>query len=518
MRPFWLMSFVAAAWMLIGGVARAAEPVFGRWMGVLVNERLDREQLVKLDFVTVRRVASEFQLMAMMSVYFGDFESGEYVTYHFDSVRYDVVTGTLVFDQMDQDVTFVVRRFNGGEMEADVRSATIGDIGHVSLRRSESAVATRELLRPLWGEYRGLCGGISTRLQVQTYRSVEDTSRLGNPFGAYEVQAQYAEDRPEGCMGHGSSCVKWLFPAGSYNFHQGDLKLVGTTRTLSCRVMDDTIRCGDCDLRRHTPALAKSGEFTYPSKTADWTGVAPAESSASSLQGTYTGWVHHEYLDVYQPARISLVTYQDGGRGTLRVSAVGALGFGSMESSETIAYRFKETSIDVLTSQVVLENIEADVDAVVKVESMRNGELRGAWNSILFGRVGTFVLAKNGVKASPSWRVMESVSASYKGPRWAMSLMVVRESAPLATQNPFYPLNLRGSVRLIDITGNFDIQGGTYDFYTGRFALRFDERTPWVGTRVSRDRIALKLSASGPSSPLGSNAFEIFQLTSRSSR
>jgi hypothetical protein len=233
------------------------------------------------------------------------------------------------------------------------------------------------------------------------------------------------------------------------------------------------------------------------------------------IQGDYVGWVHHEYLDQYQPARLSLVTYQgaSGERNSvLKVSAVGMLGFGSLSGGETISYRFKEASLGILSTQTLLENLENDVDAIVKIDSIKNGEIRGTWHSLLFGRVGTFLLSKRGVALPEGARPIEAVSGFYRGPRWVMNLSVVRESSPWNTQNPFFPLNLRGVVRLPEVTPNLAIESGTYDFYTGRISMRFSSLMSWSGNRMFSGKMLIKRVTPGSARPLVSMEPEVFEL------
>jgi MFS family permease len=78
------------------GVADSiAAPVFGRYLGVLKHDRLNREQLVKLDFFLSKSTASNVNLKAILSLQFGGFETGEYVSYHFDDVQFQLITGAL---------------------------------------------------------------------------------------------------------------------------------------------------------------------------------------------------------------------------------------------------------------------------------------------------------------------------------------------------------------------------------------------------------------------------------------
>src|SRR5207248_525111 len=113
-QRFWVSSLFLFAALSFGAPIRAlAEPpppsqvtaLFGRYTGTLRNDKLQKEQLARLEFVTAEEGGFLTQLMAVLTLHFGDFTTGEYVTYHFDNVRFNAVTQQLVFDQPDQPIT-----------------------------------------------------------------------------------------------------------------------------------------------------------------------------------------------------------------------------------------------------------------------------------------------------------------------------------------------------------------------------------------------------------------------------
>ncbi len=499
-------------------------PSFGRFSGTLQHAALGQQQLAKLDFVVSRQDSRELRLVGILSVYFGDFSSTEYVTYHFDDVRYDLLNGTLIFDQPDQDVTLVVRSFNGSRIEGELRSAVAGDIGRLTLNQGEAAHSTLPLIQPVWGEYRGICRGISTRLQIQTTRSSEGASGGGSPFGTYDITAQRAEDDPSGCLGTTTSCVWNVYDSGSYDFHAGRLSLYGQANDLDCSVATDGLTCNDCELRRWSREAVTATDHGTPRQVASWPrapepgrdGTA-VETPVEGIQGEYVGYVHHERLDVFQPASVNIVTFQDSdpGSGTrqLRMSAVGTLYFGPYRSAESIAYRFDEQTYNLLSPQVVFQRVGSDVDAIVQVTSLANGEIKGVWYSLLFGRVGEFIMRKSGAPELPSGaKVFEPVAARYDGPDWVLGLRVARESASDGSANPFSPLNFKGYMRMPQITPNLPIAGGSYDFYTGKMTIKLENGSIFSGSRPSRQRLLLKRPTPGAGRPLLPHAPQTYNL------
>lgn len=129
---------------------------FGRYTGVLSHSKLAQEQLAKLDFVVEKQSAAEFKLIGILSVYFGGFDSTEYVTYHFNEVTYNVLTGGLVFDQPDQGISVVVTEFSSGVLKGRLRSNTLGDVGELLLSTKLNVQPTKPLVQMVWESIREL--------------------------------------------------------------------------------------------------------------------------------------------------------------------------------------------------------------------------------------------------------------------------------------------------------------------------------------------------------------------------
>ena len=250
-----ILNVVGAVFLLsLSSSAFAQASQFGRFVGVMEHSKVAKDQYAKMDFIVSREQGNTLHLMAVLSLYFGDFDSKEYVSYHFDRVRYNLLTGALVFDQPDQDVTLVTTTFSGGNLVANIRSTVAGDVGQLTLVKNGTASPSREIIGPLWGEYKGTCNNESKTLQLQTFRSMADTVRIGNPFGSYEVRGQVAAYSQALCPNAaGRPCIKNNIYAGSYNFYQDQLTLFGQQERLTCTTTDvDTITCGSCVFsRRH---------------------------------------------------------------------------------------------------------------------------------------------------------------------------------------------------------------------------------------------------------------------------
>ena len=498
-----------------------AQSQFGRYLGVLKHSQIEQDQLAKLDFIVSRQNSSEFKLVAVLSLYFGDYESREYVTYHFDSVTYNIVTGSMVFDRPDQEITLIADKFSGGRFEARLRSVAAGDVGVLSMSQDLSAVPTRPLVQPLWGEYRGLCDGVNSVLQVQTQRSTTDSSRMGDPFGTYETSAQLAEVNSDGCLGDSTLCVASVYDTGSYNFFNGNLNLQGRARELSCKVTAAGLACDNCSLLRSSNEAASLGAKVYPLQKGGFDAVPTAGGAepavlgtSTQLSGTYYGYVFHERLGVYQPVSLNIATYQGiGAAGTpaLFVSAVSSMYFGDFASQEYVTHRFNEKEFPLLSPQIVLERIDADVDPVIQLTQLGNGKATGIWYSILFGRVGTFELTNGSLPPPPTGAtIMSKISGQYEGGGWELDLRVTRESSPINTVNPFYPLNFKGGFRFLEVTPSIRIVAGAFDFYTGKLNMRLESNSIFSGFRGDNKTLSLKRPTPGVIRPLTPHQFQPF--------
>ena len=503
----------------------AATPVFGRYVGVLEHDSLGREQLAKLDFVLSRASGDEMDLKAVLTLHFGDFGSAEYVSYHYDRVRFNLLTGALVFDDENQALSLFVKTFSGGILEGEVTSIWSGaSIGKLRLASESIAQPTRPLIESLWGEYSGSCGDERAKLQIYTFRSTEDLAHQAQPFAGYNVVANLSTLCQDGI------CINFGFTRGSYNFfaRKEQLSLVGKNRTYQCSVLGNRLEClthdtfqpGEADLRRcNFEKTSTSG--TAPRQLGPTVQKPFFEERESDLTkpgvlqpGEYAGFVFHEGLGVYQRADLKLNVFQ--AEDSAKISAHARLYFGDFDSSELIPYRFAEKAYPhplIGASGLVLSRIDANMDAIIQITKVEGDVLRGIWYSAIYGRVGPFELKKGGALPLPPeartmlplsglYRGSKNLFPSYKDGQWLIKLAIVPGiKPPTASENPFFPNFLRGSMILTPVTGNLTINDGSYDFYTGRFGFSKtsveasksggDSEHFWIGRQASREELDL---------------------------
>lgn len=216
-------------------VFAADEGFFGTYTGVLANERLNRQQLAKLELISFRDMGGDIALQGILTFQLGGFDSGEYVTYHFHDVLFNFMSGRLTFVQTDQDIYIREARIKDGVLTGEISSST-GKVGILKMGRGNPS-GVSNLIEPLNGKYQGRCGRVPSRLQLYTYRSTSDSSRLGNPFGAYEVKGQLAKADSVVCDGSGKRyCVQAKITSASYDYFNGNLVLNGSPYNYTCEV------------------------------------------------------------------------------------------------------------------------------------------------------------------------------------------------------------------------------------------------------------------------------------------
>lgn len=497
---------------ILGAAAQAAEePIFGRYVGVLRHEKTKRDQLARLDFIFARDPSGGIpHINATLTLYFGDFTSSEYVSYHYEVVRYSPLQGVLIFNTDEIPLTLVTTKFDGKDLVADVTGVWAGEIGTLRLKRNEAASPELPLLRPLFGEHEGECGGVKTKLQLLTYRSNRNITGPANPFSAYEVRGQLV-DRT--LYQNGSWAITDMIRAGSYDFFQDELTLTTRQGRIVCRTGEKGLACrgpkGSCQF---TWPASSTKTLLPPQAPAAFPMVSDPGNEPDVLRsGTYVGYIHHEFLDRYQLGRLTLKVFKAPNDAT-RVSATGEMVFGLNGSiPEAIPLKFEEVTYPTpLGPQqvLVLSNRKVDIDATVQVYSYRAGVIRGVWFSHIFGRVGTFEFRKRelGLPAlPPGAETFGKVSGEYRAGNQLLNVSVRQENTPLNTANPFAPNILEGSTAIEGLTYPRLITSGSYDFYTGRIALEGEanptipggiEGAPrptrvFVGQRDSREAITL---------------------------
>ncbi|MFM8268600.1 MAG: hypothetical protein ACKN9V_00275 [Pseudomonadota bacterium] len=511
------------------GFAQETTPfeIAGRYVGVLHNEILKRDQRVQLDILVSNegdddREIDRFEFMAFLKLQFGDWSSSEYMTYHFDNIKFNSQAKTLPLVHPDQEVSVILNFTGPGQFTGTFRSNYGGNIGEITLSKLGDVPQKYTFIEPVAGKYEGVCGdGSQHMLHVVTFRNTDDTTKIGNPFSSYRIHANWARKNDPLCIDSAEACVEGVFDRGTYNFFDNDLVLMGPRKTVKCQAIEGGIKCRDCEFKRvqndHTIAFKSEKEVVEA-----FPGRPPIKNTTpKDVGGIYRGYVYHEYLGTYQRAELNIQTFQEAGveksDEEISMSAVAQLFFGEFSQREAVSYRFATRVYPVHKSpfRFSFQRPQADLDAVIHVEEIGDGIVRGTWYSLLFGRVGQFEMRKEGeVQLPPTVTMMKSIAGFYRGPQWDINLIVELGQTPFNSDNPFHPLTFSGWTILRNLGFRVSILDGSYDFYTGKLGFILSDGSDIVGIRDQQGNVQLKKVNHMMATPLKSFDLDKYEFVS----
>lgn len=474
----------------------------GQYQGVFNNEKIRRSQYVSLDLIQDPLSCQDPQsdscrYMAILKLFLGEPGSDEYVSYHFEDLDFNESEKTLALFHPDQEISILLKKTGTAQLSGILRSSFGGDCGEVVLELpNEEKLLPLQYphLNALAGEYEGTCeNGQLTRLQIYTYRSTEDTSKIGNPFASFKLYSNWAYKDRSLCFEKSEFCIMGVFDKGTYNFFENDLMLMGPKRNVACKALTDGLICGQCQLLRTkampSPPISPSKKSKKPFSER----VSVRDSSSTDWGGVYRGYLYHEGLDLYQLAEVNLRDFNTGSQ--RKLSANAHLYFGEYEKKESISYRFETLELDVQSprKQFILSRPDADLDAVIEVTEIGEGIMRGIWYSLLFGRVGPFELhQEKPVQIPEKALMMKSLSGFYSGDLWDLNLVVELGQTPLNSDNPFHPLTFSGWAKIQELGFRVTVLDGSYDFYTGKLGLVLSHPSLFAGVRTPSGEIFLR--------------------------
>jgi len=511
--------FALVAIHFISVMAVAASPLelVGRYSGIIRHESIQRDQLVQLDILVSNQGDKDkesedtFSYMALLKLQFGDFSSPEYITYHYYDIKFHSDHNTLPLDHPDQKISVVLNYESPGKFTGRVRSNFSTGEGVLMVNKADPVQPLYPLMEPIGGEYEGLCGdGKMYRLQSFTFRSNYDTSKEGDPFASYRNLGNWGGKEDVLCHEGKEYCLLGIFDHGSYNYFDNQIFFSGPKKTMKCQTTVNGLRCMNCDLKRISGEMKKDGRLNpvAVSKVFPLTSLSVPKKGAD-LAGVYRGYLYHEFLDVYQRSELSIETFQEAGEtieeSELKLSAIARLVFGDFGSKEAVIYRFETRNYPIHSAPFIfnLERPEEDLDAVLQIEEIGDGVVRGTWYSLIFGRVGRFEMRRDGnVTLPPAARLMKPVTGFYKGKFWDLNLNVALGKAPVKSENPFFPLTFVGWTVIRDIGFRVTLVEGSYDFYTGKIGFDLSDGSALVGNREPEGTLNLQKTGHLISSPL----------------
>lgn len=153
-RIFWSV----CALLLLAGHAKAADDsVQGLYRAVLQHEGSPFYQVANITLRTVQG-AGQLKISANVRVFFGDFNSNEFLTYEFDEVPYNFITGQMSIKSEKNDVSLLgIFKPTQGTIEGEWYSTIIGKVGKFKAMKNTAPTTPTDgvAVKTLTGQYKG---------------------------------------------------------------------------------------------------------------------------------------------------------------------------------------------------------------------------------------------------------------------------------------------------------------------------------------------------------------------------
>lgn len=511
------LKFFVFVTFITGSYSSFALPTV-RYTGVLHHHSIKKDQYVTLDLVANPQSEVPSSWLGLLKFYFGDLRSREYISFHFDTAH--LHGDWLVFDQINQEVSVSFSKFSEEELKGFLRTSFTTDHPELVLRKDGNVPLKYPLIKPLWGEYEASCENSKRKIQLYTYRSTQETNRMGHPFSDYLIIGELGAENGINCIETGY-CIKNHFFSGAYNFYTENLDLFGRYESgnLRCEVTASGLKCGQCEYQKISEEDASVHPVTEGARSVLPSVPSTGIKSPRDLEGSYFGYVYHEILNEYQFADLDffLVPPKTEG-GPVGLSSLFRIYFGDLKSQEALTYRYDPVFLTENTDRFVLAKPSLteinEMDAVLEITGATEEAVSGVWYSLLFGRIGTFYLQRKSPPQLPRDSVVFGpLNGEYSFENLLMNVGIVAEKIPSNLENPFSPLNFVGRIFHTEaLWPAKDVQGGSYDFYTGRIALFLDQKDRYlIGNRESANTLELRfntLTYLGPLVPFEGNHFQ----------
>ncbi len=392
-------------------------------------------------------------LHATLKLTLGGFNTHEYITETFNTVRYDFENGILALNDPKNDIviTAEVKSINGNpNIEGDIFLRSSAVFGKLSLAyetdepegdRMERNLDASSFIPLLDGQYEGNCQGERAVLQLQTVRGLktvwqaeEEASSLSQYYG---ISGRLGLENSIMCgdLPKGMWCTYFTYGGGSYNAYQGKLQLKGPSATDECTVQGDTLKCQirrrdwnkDCTFKKTAPQIKDAKFYTrrfHLSPTTeqlkDLPLAKPPENSelSNAVRGIFAGYVHNEITNSYQYIQLNVIpfsfTENPHNPNQMMISSTATLHLGKDISSPFITQMFEPRSFYIRPGFTLNG---PNTDTFINISQWKKGFIRGDLYSHAFGRVGTVQLIKGTPPAAPEEaEIVRSFVGEFEGP------------------------------------------------------------------------------------------------------
>ena len=509
----------------------------GSWVGRIKFDGQENKFAVKLDTITYQ--PNDLDQSPVFQMHFriglGGLTSPEYFSQYYESVIYNFDTQYVTLDTPENDLVIMARveklgaltllnghvfsrstavsgtislKFLSDEPEDGPTDAPARDLGAPDNRNfdGDPDLDTALTAGTLSGQYEGLCGHELVAIQIETARGLgEKPDPLFPGLSAYTIMGRLGLNEPFVCAlnevtlpeGEKDWCTYRSYSSGTYNMANGLLTLDGPSTSQNCSLLDGNLICSvrlrpmsdtpitNCALKK-VPAPATgvfkpfSRQFSIPTtadQRAELPGIAPPASTelVTALDGMFSGFLHHETSNLYQPMRMKVVatvsTVNPHNLNMVYISGATILHFDKPNAPQPLIWsqRFERKSFYVKNGFILDDH---NSDSFIQIDSWKKGLISGVLFSRQFGRVGTIQLVKAGMPAlDPRAKIVANPIGNFSGPSltgpihnfwWLQTTPTVQSIADGSSTFRFHgEVGTNGGIIL-----RMAIAQGSYDFFT----------------------------------------------------
>ena len=449
------------------------------------------------DLVKTKAELNSTKYAGVLRLMLGGFAGREYSSLYFSEISFDHHTKALKFAGGPEGIIIAPQMFSPQILRAKISSSS--DKTNLDLEmkpESDTSVATLAaeifpqslVMRPITGNYSANCPGQMTTLQIEASKWRKPAG--GVPFSDIRLIGRSGKPDEELCGKH-QVCVKESFSSGAINPAASKVTLSNATLTRGCTINGQQLICDGCVTTYDpiSPHALIDSAVTYTSHKRPTHLPTPKSDDTNPglpLMGEYYGFLHHEQTNSFQLVALDLKTAQQMHAANAlvptgsRIGAIGTIYFGEGDSNEFITYHFKPVSWTTQSQMPIV--LDGDSEALVVLDSVRNGRLSGIWYGKTYGRVGTVELQIGNVPPLPAGsQLIDKVSGHYKGKDSEFEVITTANLSEEA--DDFYPLKVVGWARdPEEKSRRRNIVDGSFDFYTNSYAFRLDDGRMLVGS------------------------------------
>ncbi|MEZ4742309.1 MAG: hypothetical protein R3B45_07670 [Bdellovibrionota bacterium] len=374
----------------------------GEYGGYLVWNADDKFQYAKITLNTALIPPDNFKLSATTRLYFGDWSSAEYLTYSFNQVEFNPITGQVTIRDDGAEISFTGTLSNG-EINGEWFTNYSGKMGAANFVRNDFEIEVPDdldLASPLHGTYYGKLSDTHPEANFPerilfSFVSGEDSSKPRGLSVTGKIRFYIGPYES-------TEFIEVPFSSVEFNFYTRKL-VAKTTDGYNLTVKADVLS-GKISGELLYDALGKVGNI-------DASKGSPS-SGGEYVGGEYLGLLKWDGQNAYQYSNLTLITAYDADEG-LKISATSKLIFGDWTSLEYLTYKYDNVSFNPTTGQIILKSENADVSFKGYLD---DGEITGDWFSDYTGKLGTLIYNK-GTPPTPDSSLdrFSAINGSYRG-------------------------------------------------------------------------------------------------------